>query len=297
MRMTGSLSAHKHIISSKNIILVSISPPCNCLLTSSPAPFALFDDRYIAGTTESPMGSIELAKKSVEEGAEGFFDDGLTYLFQQQNSESGEMELTNVRPGHIHFEVMSSFGEGDDLESCDFRFYSVEMKETEAEETTAADTIEDESRRLQDGDEADEPEAPEEEKKEAAIVTASPAGPSELYVKKEFSDVAFFRLGFFGYLKLNTQNMLMPYSSDEWYSVDLILDYDEQRVSIYVNQEPLKSAAFFTQRKEKLDSGNAVSIYGLTPNSKNYFRNIQMCETICEECKYSLYPLCLHMLT
>ena len=85
MRMTGSLSAHKHIISSKNIILVSISPPCNCLLTSSPAPFALFDDRYIAGTTESPMGSIELAKKSVEEGAEGFFDDGLTYLFQQQN--------------------------------------------------------------------------------------------------------------------------------------------------------------------------------------------------------------------
>mgnify|MGYP001337654301 CR=1 FL=1 len=65
------------------------------------------------------------------------------------------------------------------------------QQETEAEETTAADTIEDESRRLQDGDEADEPEAPEEEKKEAAIVTASPAGPSELYVKKEFSDVAF----------------------------------------------------------------------------------------------------------
>jgi len=40
--------------------------------------------------------------------------------------------------------------------------------------------------------------------------------------------------------------MLQLYEGDEWYNIDLILDYDEQRVSIYVNQEPLKSASFFT---------------------------------------------------
>ena len=59
--------------------------------------------------------------------------------------------------------------------------------------------------------------------------------------------------------------MLKKYDSETWYDVDLILDYDEQRVSIYINSEPLKSAAFFTQRKDKLADGNAVSIYGLSP--------------------------------
>ena len=66
-------------------------------------------------------------------------------------------------------------------------------------------------------------------------MTASPAGPSKLYKKKEISDVAFFRLGYFNYLKLNTQNMLQQYTGEKWYSIDLIFDYDEQRVSIYVD--------------------------------------------------------------
>ena len=72
--------------------------------------------------------------------------------------------------------------------------------------------------------------------------------------------------------------MLLKYESDKWYSIDLILDYDEQRASIYIDNEPLKSSAFFTQRKEKLADGNAVSIYGLSPSGTSKFRNIHMCE-------------------
>ena len=61
--------------------------------------------------------------------------------------------------------------------------------------------------------------------------------------------------------------MLRKYSAEEWYTIDLILDFDDQRVSIYINDEAQKSASFFTQRKTKLSSGNAVAIYGLTPES------------------------------
>ena len=68
--------------------------------------------------------------------------------------------------------------------------------------------------------------------------------------------------------------MLLKFEAEKWYSVDLVLNYDEQRVSIYVDNEPLKSDAFFTQRKEKLSTGNAVSIYGLSPLSNSKFRNI-----------------------
>ena len=81
--------------------------------------------------------------------------------------------------------------------------------------------------------------------------------------------------------------MLMPYEADTWYSVDLILDRDEQRVSIFVNDKPLKSDTYFTQRKDKLLGGNALSIYGLSPDSVSEFRNIQVCNDICSECKWS----------
>lgn len=84
-------------------------------------------------------------------------------------------------------------------------------------------------------------------------------------------------------MKLNTQNMLQTFTENEWYSIDLIMDYDDQRVSIYVNDKPLKSASFFTQSKDKLASGNAVSIYGLTPDSNSQFRNVMVCETLCGE--------------
>jgi len=39
-------------------------------------------------------------------------------------------------------------------------------------------------------------------------VTASPKGPNKDYKKVEFSDVAFFRFGYFNYMKLNTENMI-----------------------------------------------------------------------------------------
>jgi hypothetical protein len=112
-------------------------------------------------------------------------------------------------------------------------------------------------------------------------VTSAPSGPTADYKRVEFSDVALFRLGYFDYLKLNTENMLQRYEADKWFRVDLLLDWDEQRVSIYVDEAPLKSAPFFTQRKDKLKSGNAVSIYGLTPGSISQFRDIKMCNDVC----------------
>ena len=61
--------------------------------------------------------------------------------------------------------------------------------------------------------------------------------------------------------------MLARYEAGKLYKIDLILDWVEQRVSIYINDEALKSESFFTQRKEKLESANALSIYGLSPGS------------------------------
>lgn len=215
-------------------------------------------------------GHLELRKHSVEDGTEGFFDDGITYLFLDDAG-----ELMDYQPKHIHFEIKTDTP--GDMESCDLRFYEVEKVKSKS------------LRRLDNhgggGEEDPEPEDPnadgEEEEEESSSVTAAPSGPSKEYKKKEFSDIALFRLGFFDYMKLNTQNMLKKYEGDSWYRVDLILNFDEQRVSAYVNEKPLKSSSFFTQRKDKLVSGNALSLYGLSPGSVSYFKNIRMCNTVC----------------
>jgi len=39
-------------------------------------------------------------------------------------------------------------------------------------------------------------------------------------------------------MKLNVDSMVMMYEGERWYSIDLIIDYAEQQVSIYVDEEP-----------------------------------------------------------
>lgn len=64
---------------------------------------------------------VKMHKKT---DAEGFFDDGLTYLFLDSAG-----ELQEVRPRHIYFEIMT---DTPTFETCDLRFYSVEKVPTEA---------------------------------------------------------------------------------------------------------------------------------------------------------------------
>lgn len=83
-------------------------------------------------------------------GAEGFFDDGLTYLFKNSDG-----SLAAVRPRHIHFEILTKTAE--DTETCDFRFYSVEKVEAAA------------GRLLEDS--------------KQDVITQSPSGPNADYKK------------------------------------------------------------------------------------------------------------------
>ena len=75
--------------------------------------------------------------------------------------------------------------------------------------------------------------------------------------------------------------MLQKYEGSKQYVVDLLMDWDDQRVSIYINDEAIKSASFFTQRKDKLESANALSIYGLSPGSISKFSDLRVCKDIC----------------
>ena len=62
------------------------------------------------------------------ETAYGFFDDGLAFLFKDENGEP-----KSTQPYHIHVEIQTG---SQELETCDLRLYKVEITEETFEEFT-----------------------------------------------------------------------------------------------------------------------------------------------------------------
>ena len=85
------------------------------------------------------------------------------------------------------------------------------------------------------------------------------------------------RLGFFKHLKLNTESMIKMFEEGEWLSIDLLIDWEDQTVSIYVDGEGVLATPFFTKRKTTLKDINTVALYGLTPESVSRYRNLMVC--------------------
>lgn len=91
-----------------------------------------------------------------------------------------------------------------------------------------------------------------EEESSGPVITASPEGP-EGYKRTQDRDAIFFRLGFFNYMKLNDESMIHETANDVWYKVDMLINWDEQLVSIYVDGEAKNPAQpFFVTRKRKV---------------------------------------------
>ncbi len=102
------------------------------------------------------------------------------------------------------------------------------------------------------------------------------------FTKQNYTDVLFFRFGYFGYQKLNLQNMVNQFTNDTWYPIDLLVDYENQTVTSYVNDTLLASDIFFTDpSKPAVNTSNAIILYNLTPGTSCYIRNLQVCATRC----------------
>jgi len=255
-------------------------------------------------------GSMYLEMTKPEDSS-GFFDDGLVFTFKD---EAGA--LLDVKPMHIHIELQTG---SQDVETCDFRLYSVEEStETEDEKThqtvcnngdraTGGPSIEEEGanptneegspdradgamrRNLQDeteeaeeGDGDDSGETAEDQDPEDEASDCS-SGEVEIekapdgfgnYTKVDHSSIALLRMGFFNHIKLNTESMLKEFFEGEWYSIDLLIDWEMQTVSIYADGDALMAVPFFTKRATKLQHFNTISLYGLTPSGVSRFRNL-----------------------
>jgi len=57
------------------------------------------------------------------------------------------------------------------------------------------------------------------------------------YVKKIDADPVFWRMGYFNYSKINFNSMLQATKYDKWITVDFLLDWENQRVTVYIDNE------------------------------------------------------------
>jgi len=98
---------------------------------------------------------------------------------------------------------------------------------------------------------------------------------------RNMKDVAFFRMGYLNYMKLNTFNMVELSVGKKWYKIDLLVNWPDQRVAIYVNGKFKASSPFFNNEKERVESSNVLSIYGLSAGGTSRFREMEVCNDIC----------------
>jgi hypothetical protein len=87
-------------------------------------------------------------------------------------------------------------------------------------------------------------------------------------------DVAFFRLGYFNYMKMNLMSMVQLFTNETWYQVDLLIDWTSQSVTVYVDQQMIGSDRFFTNSVTIIPTANTIILYNLAPGTSCKIKNL-----------------------
>ena len=218
------------------------------------------------------MDSDYLKMQKLESGdVEGFFDDGMFYFLNNGDP---------VKPKHVTFEVLTT---DNQIEVCDVRLTTLKPVEP-ADPSAAGDASGDSSASGDDSGDSNQPQ-----------VKGSPKGPAG-YERVQNTDVFFFRLGYYNYMKVNTESMIYKTYNNVWMKVDILIHWDEQNVSVYVDSEKMdprgskampegapQAQPFFVHRKSVAESTNAIGIYNLTPGGICHIRKLQVCEEFCAD--------------
>lgn len=154
------------------------------------------------------------------------------------------------------------YSEDADIETCDLRLTTVENA---TKPSTTTDTT---------------------NKATTSQTTTLPA--RENFTKVAWQDVAFFRFGYFNYQKLNLVSMVNKFKNGTWYKVDLLIDWNTQSVTIYIDNKQLASDKFFTNSKTTIKTANSIVLYNLTPGGKCRVKSLMVCPDRCDS-KYSFF--------
>jgi len=97
-----------------------------------------------------------------------------------------------------------------------------------------------------------------------------------------------FRCGFAGFVRVNDNQIVTFYNSTVsdptlpaaiiWNKADLILDWQNLLVNIYINNTSYGNVGFYHNGVTAVDT---LALYSLTPGSAGFFSQVQVCNTLC----------------
>ena len=270
-------------------------------------------------TPTAPVNVLRLKKPSTS--AQNF-DDG--YF----------IEFPTSQPKHIQFYCMTDTGS---KESCDVRLYlrghgseeklqefrTTTFRKLQAvdEEEKPKEVVSKEAKKEEKKEESDDEEEEDPEQMKQIHYQLNETSPGVLNCKKDkftkdenanslkrIMTPVFFRYGFYGQMKINTNNFIeKAFSADQWYKIDILIEWakDKRKVALFVdNQEMLKAPLskpedFYSKDRDKdlechMDEKkpedkwdgvgvNTFMMYSLSPGTTSFFRNIRVCEDLCDD--------------
>ena len=97
---------------------------------------------------------------------------------------------------------------------------------------------------------------------------------SNVFSKVDNSDSVFFRFGFYNFIRVNLEDLIYGFEPARWYTIDLLLNWSDQKVAIFVDGNYITTVIFFYNNN--IDKWNALMIYNLTPDSTIKVANLQV---------------------
>ena len=94
-------------------------------------------------------------------------------------------------------------------------------------------------------------------------------------------------MGYYNQFKLNKANYMdYQYEKEKWYKIDILLDWDEKEVAVFIDGIFIKKVAFYSlDRDELMKCGesfvNTLMLYNLTPGTITAFKDIRLCSDLC----------------
>ena len=76
---------------------------------------------------------------------------------------------------------------------------------------------------------------------------------------------------------MNLVSMVNKFTNGTWYKIDLLIDWPNQAVTVYVNETLLASDLFFTNTKTSINTANAIVLYNLTPAGHCRIKQLKVC--------------------
>ena len=116
------------------------------------------------------------------------------------------------------------------------------------------------------------------------LTTVNDQGIVQSSIKSDYGDVLLYRMGLYSYHKLNFDDGSYKVNSDQWYDIDFLIDWDSEKQSVrmFVDGESSGKEEFFSAEVlgsrslllKRINSANAIMLYGLSPGGVSRFKNL-----------------------